>query len=52
MPNYDLCRESLDSLSVGDVLDAQFFVPGSSLDDLTAGRPPHPACPWTGDPSG
>ena len=49
MPNYDLCRESLDGLSVGDALGAQFFVPGTSFDDLVAGHPPHPPWPWTDD---
>jgi ADP-ribosylglycohydrolase len=49
MPNYDLCRESLDGLSVGDALGAQFFVPGSSFDDLVAGRPPRRPWPWTDD---
>ena len=49
MPNSDLCRDSLDGLSVGDALGAQFFVPGTSFDDLVAGRPPHPPWPWTDD---
>jgi ADP-ribosylglycohydrolase len=49
MPNFDLCRESLDGLSVGDALGAQFFVPGTSFDELVAGRPPRAPWPWTDD---
>ena len=49
MPNSDLCRESLDGLSLGDALGAQFFVPGTSFDGLVAGHPPHPPWPWTDD---
>lgn len=49
MTNYDLCRESLDGLSVGDALGAQFFVPGTSFAELTAGRPPVGPWPWTDD---
>ncbi|MEE6263243.1 ADP-ribosylglycohydrolase family protein [Plantactinospora sonchi] len=45
----DLCRDSLDGLSVGDALGAQFFVPGTSVADLRAGRPPEPVWPWTDD---
>ncbi|WP_216893220.1 ADP-ribosylglycohydrolase family protein [Nocardia alni] len=45
----DVARDSLDGLSVGDALGAQFFVPGSSLSDLLAGRPPAPPWPWTDD---
>lgn len=39
-----LAYDSLDGLSVGDALGAQFFMVGRSLDDLIAGRPP--AGPW------
>jgi ADP-ribosylglycohydrolase len=49
MTNSDLCRESLDGLSVGDALGAQFFVPGTSFDELMAGRPPRAPWPWTDD---
>jgi ADP-ribosylglycohydrolase len=49
MPHHDLCRDSLDGLSVGDALGAQFFVPGTSFDELVAGRPPRPPWPWTDD---
>ncbi|MFE2958190.1 ADP-ribosylglycohydrolase family protein [Nocardia tengchongensis] len=40
----DTARDSLEGLSVGDALGAQFFVPGRSLPDLIAGKPPAP--PW------
>ncbi|HST82725.1 MAG TPA: ADP-ribosylglycohydrolase family protein [Kineosporiaceae bacterium] len=49
MTNSDLCRDSLDGLSVGDALGAQFFVPGTSFDELVAGRPPRAPWPWTDD---
>ncbi|MFI5715248.1 ADP-ribosylglycohydrolase family protein [Nocardia sp. NPDC051750] len=45
----DPVRDSLDGLSVGDALGAQFFVPGSSVADLLAGRPPAGRWPWTDD---
>lgn len=45
----DLVRDSLDGLSVGDALGAQFFVPGISVADLVAGRPPAAPWPWTDD---
>ncbi|WP_278262379.1 ADP-ribosylglycohydrolase family protein [Nocardia sp. AG03] len=45
----DLARDSLDGLSVGDALGAQFFVPGRSLPDLRDGRPPAGPWPWTDD---
>ncbi|MCP3801679.1 ADP-ribosylglycohydrolase family protein [Allokutzneria sp. A3M-2-11 16] len=41
--------DSLDGLSVGDALGAQFFVPGSSVPDLLAGKTPPPPWPWTDD---
>ena len=44
-----LCRDSLEGLSVGDALGAQFFVPGRSVDDLLAGRPPAGYWEWTDD---
>lgn len=34
---------------MGDALGAQFFVPGSSVPDLLAGRPPAGPWPWTDD---
>ncbi len=49
MTNLSLSRDSLDGLSVGDALGAQFFVPGTSLDELRAGRPPLAPWPWTDD---
>lgn len=42
-------HRSLDGLSVGDALGAQFFVPGRSRSDLAAGRPPAGPWPWTDD---
>ncbi|MEU7141358.1 ADP-ribosylglycohydrolase family protein [Nocardia sp. NPDC046473] len=36
-------------MSVGDALGAQFFVPGRSVPDLFAGRPPAAPWPWTDD---
>lgn len=49
MLNSDPAFDSLQGLSVGDALGAQFFVPGSSVPDLLAGRPPSPPWPWTDD---
>ncbi|WP_030443754.1 ADP-ribosylglycohydrolase family protein [Actinoplanes subtropicus] len=49
MTSLDLCRDSLDGLSVGDALGAQFFVPGNSYAELAAGRPPRAPWPWTDD---
>ncbi|MFB7718781.1 ADP-ribosylglycohydrolase family protein [Nocardia sp. NPDC056100] len=49
MPNIELAFDSLQGLSVGDALGAQFFVPGSSLSNLLAGQPPAPPWPWTDD---
>ncbi len=40
MTSLELCLDSLDGLSVGDALGAQFFVPGASIVDLLDGRPP------------
>ncbi len=45
----DLCYDSLHGLSVGDALGAQFFVPGRSVADLAAGRPPAGVWQWTDD---
>ena len=45
----DLCFDSLDGLSVGDALGAQFFMPGRSPLDLAAGRPPDGPWEWTDD---
>ncbi len=50
MPStLDAARDSLDGLSVGDALGAQFFVPGRSLAELRAGRPPAAPWQWTDD---
>ncbi|MGV9411117.1 ADP-ribosylglycohydrolase family protein [Nocardia sp. NPDC003693] len=48
-PTSDPARDSLEGLSVGDALGAQFFVPGTSFPDLRAGRPPAGPWPWTDD---
>lgn len=45
----DTVSDSLEGLSVGDALGAQFFVPGRSVPDLLAGRPPAAPWPWTDD---
>ncbi|MEC3918326.1 ADP-ribosylglycohydrolase family protein [Nocardia sp. CDC160] len=45
----DIARDSLDGLSVGDALGAQFFVPGRSVPALLAGNPPAPPWEWTDD---
>jgi ADP-ribosylglycohydrolase len=42
-------HRSLDGLSVGDALGAQFFVPGRSRSDLAAGALPDGPWPWTDD---
>ncbi|MBF6338187.1 ADP-ribosylglycohydrolase family protein [Nocardia abscessus] len=47
--NLDAAGASLDGLSVGDALGAQFFVPGRSIPDLLAGRPPAAPWQWTDD---
>ncbi|ASF08075.1 putative hydrolase [Nocardia brasiliensis NBRC 14402] len=50
MPStLDAARDSLDGLSVGDALGAQFFVPGRSLSELRAGKPPSGPWQWTDD---
>jgi ADP-ribosylglycohydrolase len=49
MTSIDLCNDSLDGLSVGDALGAQFFVPGTSLAALLDGQPPDGPWPWTDD---
>lgn len=49
MTTMDLCDDSLDGLSVGDALGAQFFVPGTDLAALLDGRPPDGPWPWTDD---
>ncbi|WBC00127.1 ADP-ribosylglycohydrolase family protein [Solwaraspora sp. WMMA2080] len=49
MTSLDLCSDSLDGLSVGDALGAQFFVPGTSLAALLDGDPPAGPWPWTDD---
>ncbi|MFD1045847.1 ADP-ribosylglycohydrolase family protein, partial [Kibdelosporangium lantanae] len=40
---------SLDGLSVGDALGAQFFMVGRSIPDLMADRPPAGPWEWTDD---
>jgi len=45
----ELAYDSLDGLSVGDALGAQFFMIGRSLDDLVAGRAPAGPWEWTDD---
>jgi ADP-ribosylglycohydrolase len=45
----DTAYDSLEGLSVGDALGAQFFVPGRSVADLLAGRPPAAPWQWTDD---
>lgn len=45
----DSAYDSLQGLSVGDALGAQFFVPGHSVADLLAGRVPAAPWPWTDD---
>lgn len=45
----DLAYDSLDGLSVGDALGAQFFMVGRSLPDLVAGKPPTGPWEWTDD---
>jgi ADP-ribosylglycohydrolase len=45
----DLCFDSLNGLSVGDALGAQFFMVGRSLAELVAGRPPAGRWEWTDD---
>jgi ADP-ribosylglycohydrolase len=49
MTSLDLCRDSLDGLSVGDALGAQFFVPDTSAADFLAGWVPGGTWPWTDD---
>ncbi|MFF2554457.1 ADP-ribosylglycohydrolase family protein [Nocardia sp. NPDC058058] len=49
MPNIEIAFDSLQGLSVGDALGAQFFVPGRSLSNLLAGQPPAPPWQWTDD---
>ena len=44
-----LAYDSLDGLSVGDALGAQFFMVGRSLADLVTGRPPAGPWEWTDD---
>ncbi|XVS66163.1 ADP-ribosylglycohydrolase family protein [Actinosynnema sp. CA-299493] len=47
--SFDLARRSVDGLSVGDALGAQYFVPGRSRSDLAAGVLPDGTWPWTDD---
>jgi ADP-ribosylglycohydrolase len=49
MTTWELVADSLDGLSVGDALGAQYFVPGSSVADLAAGLAPAGIWPWTDD---
>ncbi|WP_410876349.1 ADP-ribosylglycohydrolase family protein [Nocardia sp. A7] len=45
----ELMLDSLDGLSVGDALGAQFFIMGRSLADLRSGNPPPAPWDWTDD---
>jgi ADP-ribosylglycohydrolase len=45
----ELAFDSLDGLSVGDALGAQFFMVGRSIPDLVARRPPAGPWEWTDD---
>ncbi len=47
MTSWNLCFDSLDGLSVGDAVGAQFFVPGTTVQDLQGSRAPERAWPWT-----
>ncbi|MFG2040080.1 ADP-ribosylglycohydrolase family protein [Dactylosporangium sp. NPDC048998] len=49
MTDIALCHDSLDGLSVGDALGAQFFVPGTTFEDLLDGSAPAGSWPWTDD---
>jgi ADP-ribosylglycohydrolase len=49
MTSWRLCFDSLDGLSVGDAVGAQFFVPGTSVADLDSEREPTEPWPWTDD---
>ncbi|MER7005328.1 ADP-ribosylglycohydrolase family protein [Dactylosporangium sp. NPDC000555] len=49
MTDFALCHDSLDGLSVGDALGAQFFVPGTTFEDLLDGSAPAGSWPWTDD---
>jgi ADP-ribosylglycohydrolase len=49
MTDLRLCHDSLDGLSVGDALGAQFFVPGTTFEDLLDGTAPKGSWPWTDD---
>jgi ADP-ribosylglycohydrolase len=49
MTSFDLCCESLDGLSVGDAVGAQFFVPGTTVSHITEADEPAGAWPWTDD---
>ena len=42
-------ENSLNGLSVGDALGAQYFVPGNRVVDLLAGTVPPPVWEWTDD---
>ncbi len=45
----ELSRDSLNGLSVGDALGAQFFVPGRLVADLVRGQTPDGPWEWTDD---
>jgi ADP-ribosylglycohydrolase len=49
MTDFELCADSLDGLSVGDALGAQFFVPGTTFSTLLDGTAPPGSWPWTDD---
>ena len=49
MTSWDLCYDSLNGLSVGDAVGAQFFVPGTTVASLLGERAPDRPWPWTDD---
>lgn len=49
MTSWDLCYDSLDGLSVGDAVGAQFFVPGATTEILLDERATDQRWPWTDD---
>jgi ADP-ribosylglycohydrolase len=49
MTSWELCFDSLNGLSVGDAVGAQFFVPGTTIGDLDGSQVTDRAWPWTDD---
>lgn len=49
MTSWDLCYDSLDGLSVGDAVGAQFFVPGTTAEILFDEQAVDQRWPWTDD---